>query len=57
MLTNADRVVHILFLDFRKAFDKVDLIMLLTKLATTGIPDISIQWVLYMSHKWFKNCV
>ncbi len=51
-LEKPDRVVQILFLVFRKAFDKVDHTILLTKLATAGIPDILIQWVTALLFKY-----
>jgi len=40
-----DTCVRILLLDFRKAFDRVDHTILLTKLANTGVPDFLLQWV------------
>ncbi len=44
-LEKPDRVVRMLFLDFLKAFDKLDHTILLTNLASAVIPDILIQWV------------
>ena len=39
------KVVRILFLDFRKAFDRVDHRIILKKLANTGLPNFLIKWI------------
>ncbi len=52
-LEKPDRVVQILFLDFRKTIDKVDHTILLRKLASVGIPEILIQWVPTKCKDWF----
>ncbi len=39
------KAVRIVFLDFRKAFDKVDHSILLGKLLNAGIPDMLMRWV------------
>ena len=47
-LTEAEKpntVIRILLLDFRKAFDRVDHKILLSKLASTDLPDFIINWV------------
>ncbi len=38
-------VVRVLMLDFRKAFDRVDHHILLTKLANLGLPDFLLKWM------------
>ena len=38
-------VVRILFLDFRKAFDRVDHHILLSKLVENEVPDFIVQWL------------
>ncbi len=38
-------MVHVLLLDFRKAFDRVDHKILLSKLANNGVPVFMIDWV------------
>jgi hypothetical protein len=40
-------VVRVLFLDFHKAFDKVNHCILLSKLANLGLPDILVRWITY----------
>ncbi len=45
-LEKPDMVVRVLMLDFRKAFDKVDHKILLSKLANTGVPDFLISWII-----------
>ena len=44
-LEKPGKVVRILFLDFRKAFDRVDHTILLNKLANMGVPDFLIKWM------------
>ena len=44
-LEDTGSVVRILFLDFKKAFDRVDHTILLTKLANLGLPSILIKWI------------
>ncbi len=39
------RVVRVLMLDFRKAFDRVDHHILLTKLSNLGLPDFLVRWM------------
>ncbi len=37
--------IRIILLDFRKAFDRVDHRIVLTKLANTGLPDFLVNWI------------
>ncbi len=56
-LEKPDMVVQVLMLDFRKAFDKVDYKILLSKLVNTGVPDIHISCItnfLYQRQQWIK---
>ncbi len=44
-LESNGKVVRILLLDFRKAFDNVDHKILPPKLANAGLPDFLIKWI------------
>jgi hypothetical protein len=44
-LEDTGSTVRILFLDFRKAFDRVDHSILLTKLANLGLPSFLVRWL------------
>ena len=44
-LETQGKVVRIIFLDFQKAFDRVDHHILLNKLANTGMPNFLITWI------------
>ena len=39
-------LVHILFLDFREAFDLVDHFVLMSKMSHLGLPNFIIQWLI-----------
>ncbi len=45
-LESHGKVVRILLLDFQKAFDRVDHVILLSKLSNTGVPDFLTSWVI-----------
>ncbi len=45
------KVVRILLMDFRKAFDRIDHNILLHKLTNAGLPNFLIKWITYMYEK------
>ena len=45
------KAVRILLLDFRKAFDRVDHNILLSKLTHAGIPEFIVHWVAAFLHQ------
>ena len=52
--------VHIVFVDFAKAFDRVDHNVLMSKLVALNLPDIIIRWMysytdFYSNTGWPKN--
>ena len=42
---NSEGLIHAIFLDFKKAFDKVPHKKLWSKLATYGIQDKTLEWI------------
>ena len=54
-LVDQGKVVHALFLDVAKAFDRVDHGLLQLKLASIGVQDTALQWFCsYLSNR--SNC-